>query len=78
MGKDKIAPVIKVDISQVAPEPYFVPKEGYYHLVSLNKDGSEKIGSDFSVNARTFEKSYKSLTEGENATFKVKKNPTIQ
>jgi hypothetical protein len=76
--KKLITPVIKVDISQIAPEPHFEAKSGYYHLVSLNKDGSEKVGSDFYVNARTFDRSYKDLTEGDNATFKVKKNPNIQ
>lgn len=48
---------------------------GKYTLVALDKEGNEKPGSEFSIGANGYEKHYRSLTEGDNPQFAIKKNP---
>jgi hypothetical protein len=63
----KIEPVV----SQVqSPLETFVPKDGHYHMIRVDKDGKEIEGSDFSIGQRSYEKAYQN-----NPLFKVKKNP---
>lgn len=45
---------------------------GEYHLVSIDKDGNEVPGSDFSIGERTFYRTYSKLI---GKSFLVKKNP---
>ena len=48
----------------------FFAKPGEYHMVSLDKEGNEIKGSDFSIGVTSYERAYKN-----NTSFKVKKSP---
>lgn len=68
MAKEKqIQPVVR---QLTEYESGYIPIDGQYHMVSVDKDGNEVPGSDFSVGEKTYKTSY----EG-NAKFKVKKSP---
>lgn len=44
---------------------------GEYHMVRLDKQGNEEIGSDFSIKPREYNRTYSKLPN----KFKVKKSP---
>lgn len=54
----------------LTPESTFEPRPGEYHMVVLLPDGSEKPGSDFSIGANTYNRTFK-----DNPQFRLKKNP---
>lgn len=75
-----VTPQIEVNVAQkqpqvvkaiVSPMSNFQAKPGEYHMVRLDKNGNEIPGSDFSLAERTYERTYKALTN----KYKVKKNP---
>lgn len=70
---EKIQPVITVsDVKFTLP---FEPRPGEYHLVKLDKNGKEIIGSDVSVPENLFKRTFQKLTIGANPSYLVKKNP---
>jgi len=59
------------DLTKHQSKP-FEPFKGEYHLVSLDADGNEKIGTDFSVGESTYYRTYHKLI---GKSFALKKNP---
>lgn len=69
----KIAPVTETIIN---PDDYnvqtaFPVPPGHYHLVKVDLNGVEILGSDVAVSKRTYDRTFSKLPE-----YKVKKNPT--
>lgn len=51
-------------------ESGYQPIPGYYHLIKVDDNGNDILGSDFSISPRTYERTYKRLPQ-----FRVKKSP---
>lgn len=68
----KIEP--KVTLSPKIEQPYYEPRPGEYHLVKLDFNGKEIIGSDVSIPANTYRRTFEALTQGDNPTYLLKKN----
>lgn len=71
---EKIVPVITPAVQSATPAS-FEPKSGEYHMVRLDLNGKEIPGSDFSIGANSFRRTYEKLTTGDKPTYSVKKKP---
>jgi len=75
--KPQVIEAVKLSPSKSTPtnlhkeiEGGFQPKNGHYHVISLDANGNEIEGSDFSIAPKGFKRFYSDQTK-----FKVKKNP---